>query len=626
MRNVSILFLAFAVLAVSSLHAQSRRDLFSVAPSNVPVGDDLDRKLDELRTDPLTEHVTHVRLGDAIEVATDFEFEMQLAPDLRVVARTRGITRNGSDEIFWQGTIGEDATIVSLLLSDGNLMGRFRANNQEWRIQPLGLGEHALVALDSDYSSEDYVIDFPWPGAGDPSVRSYSKSESSSGSSSLSELSIIDIMVVYSDDAGAAVNMPQAAAAWVADLQGALNNGGLGNTVLVDLVHTMQVTVSEPVTLEDALDDLVAGNSPYGGVSTARAAYGADIVVLALEDVTGGKGLANDIFAQSPSDAFAVVKRSYADGVRTALHEIGHLVGGLHTVAWMVDQDPGYDPDDDPANIWGTVSYAHGIGTGPSTIMATDGTRVQHFSQDDTFFPNTSTPMGGDYENNVQVWANNASTLANLVDADVEEENPPYVLTASLSGPVELAWKDYATYSATKLYVPSEGANVDCTECLIMWYERYSPTGPWYFTGITTTTLYMSMVWSEGHGYGIVITDGIQLHDAEIWVDYCEYGCGGGAKRVAESEGLPLSVSLRNPFPNPSASSVRISYATNVATQVELTVFDVIGRRLETLVDGKVEKGDHSVLWTLNNLPSGIYVVSLRTNGQVISKFVALNR
>jgi hypothetical protein len=48
---------------------------------------------------------------------------------------------------------------------------------------------------------------------------------------------------------------------------------------------------------------------------------------------------------------------------------------------------------------------------------------------------------------------------------------------------------------------------------------------------------------------------------------------------------------------------------------VELTVFDLSGRTVETLADSEFEAGQHSVSWDVESSPAGIYVVRLRAGG-----------
>ena len=78
---------------------------------------------------------------------------------------------------------------------------------------------------------------------------------------------------------------------------------------------------------------------------------------------------------------------------------------------------------------------------------------------------------------------------------------------------------------------------------------------------------------------------------------------------------------LRQNFPNPFNNHTTISYVLAEKAQVKLTVYDVSGRKLVSLYEGKQAKGEHSIEWNSNknnSLNAGIYFCSLKVNGAVV--------
>jgi hypothetical protein len=63
--------------------------------------------------------------------------------------------------------------------------------------------------------------------------------------------------------------------------------------------------------------------------------------------------------------------------------------------------------------------------------------------------------------------------------------------------------------------------------------------------------------------------------------------------------------------PNPTSSNTTISFNLPIETNVSIQVFDVQGRRLETLLSKKLKAGAHHLNWNLikgsNKFPTGIY-------------------
>jgi len=85
---------------------------------------------------------------------------------------------------------------------------------------------------------------------------------------------------------------------------------------------------------------------------------------------------------------------------------------------------------------------------------------------------------------------------------------------------------------------------------------------------------------------------------------------------------LPRSFLLRQNYPNPFNPSTTISFRTVTRGDVELTVYDLRGRRVTTLLEGAMSAGDHTVAWdgrgdNGETVVSGSYFYRLRVDDQV---------
>ncbi len=118
-------------------------------------------------------------------------------------------------------------------------------------------------------------------------------------------------------------------------------------------------------------------------------------------------------------------------------------------------------------------------------------------------------------------------------------------------------------------------------------------------------------------------------------VNYVE----GQATAVAESPiSLPTSLKLHPSYPNPfamNASSMRaeivIPFELPIASEVEISVFDVQGRRVATLFDGVKNSGTHRLVWngrdaSGNAVSAGIYFVQMKSAGQRMNQKVTMLR
>jgi len=78
---------------------------------------------------------------------------------------------------------------------------------------------------------------------------------------------------------------------------------------------------------------------------------------------------------------------------------------------------------------------------------------------------------------------------------------------------------------------------------------------------------------------------------------------------------LPSSISI-SAYPNPFNSTVTISYSVRQASlPVKLTIYDLAGREVVTLVNGKQESGRYNAIWSATGQTSGLYFVRLEANG-----------
>jgi hypothetical protein len=67
-------------------------------------------------------------------------------------------------------------------------------------------------------------------------------------------------------------------------------------------------------------------------------------------------------------------------------------------------------------------------------------------------------------------------------------------------------------------------------------------------------------------------------------------------------------------FPNPFNNSTVISYTLPEKMEVTLQVFDILGRQVATLVEGKQEPGVKSIRFDASGLSTGAYFYRLTTS------------
>jgi uncharacterized protein (DUF1501 family) len=84
----------------------------------------------------------------------------------------------------------------------------------------------------------------------------------------------------------------------------------------------------------------------------------------------------------------------------------------------------------------------------------------------------------------------------------------------------------------------------------------------------------------------------------------------------SSSEGrgaIPTKFTLNQNYPNPFNPTTTISFTLPEASNVELTVYDLNGRKVSALVNHRVRAGEHSIVFDASSLPSGVYFYKLVT-------------
>ncbi|MFZ1288760.1 MAG: S8 family serine peptidase [Melioribacteraceae bacterium] len=95
------------------------------------------------------------------------------------------------------------------------------------------------------------------------------------------------------------------------------------------------------------------------------------------------------------------------------------------------------------------------------------------------------------------------------------------------------------------------------------------------------------------------------------------------------SEILKTNFSLEQNYPNPFNPTTKISYTIPISmksekVKVQLMIYDILGRKVKTLVDKIQNAGNYEVEFNASLLPSGIYFYKLQTGNNTITKKMIL--
>ncbi|TVR14291.1 MAG: T9SS C-terminal target domain-containing protein [Balneolaceae bacterium] len=87
-----------------------------------------------------------------------------------------------------------------------------------------------------------------------------------------------------------------------------------------------------------------------------------------------------------------------------------------------------------------------------------------------------------------------------------------------------------------------------------------------------------------------------------------------------ENSERPEKVSLDQNFPNPFNPSTTIRYSIPVASNVNLIIYDMIGRKVTELIREYYQPGEYTVSFDATSLSSGVYMYQLTAGQTSITK------
>ncbi len=101
--------------------------------------------------------------------------------------------------------------------------------------------------------------------------------------------------------------------------------------------------------------------------------------------------------------------------------------------------------------------------------------------------------------------------------------------------------------------------------------------------------------------------------DTLIKTQYINIVAGSGIKKL--SDVVPEKFVLKQNYPNPFNPSTSIEFKLNVTSFVTLEIFDIKGRKVETLLNNEtMSSGIYKVNFTGDNLSSGVYFYNIRND------------
>jgi hypothetical protein len=97
-----------------------------------------------------------------------------------------------------------------------------------------------------------------------------------------------------------------------------------------------------------------------------------------------------------------------------------------------------------------------------------------------------------------------------------------------------------------------------------------------------------------------------------------------GAGDSSVDDALPTDVTLQDVYPNPVRGEATFVYGLPESGSVRLEIFDLLGRKVATVANGRRSAGRHEATWTVGAVSSGVYLARFNAAGRSIVRKIVV--
>ena len=113
-------------------------------------------------------------------------------------------------------------------------------------------------------------------------------------------------------------------------------------------------------------------------------------------------------------------------------------------------------------------------------------------------------------------------------------------------------------------------------------------------------------------------------HDYEYYYDDVYFLDWDVLVSVDDPENIPDRFTVLSNYPNPFNASTSLRYILHEASELEITIYDIRGRKIETLLSVRQDAGLYQVVWNAENRPSAIYFYRIQAGDYKETKKMVL--
>ncbi len=116
---------------------------------------------------------------------------------------------------------------------------------------------------------------------------------------------------------------------------------------------------------------------------------------------------------------------------------------------------------------------------------------------------------------------------------------------------------------------------------------------------------------------------GCLVTDLEYQSDFSQYDCSGSLLSIS-GKILPEILTINKVYPNPFNPITTIRYGLAQNSDVQISIYDINGRLITTLINEFQITGYHSITWDASSYPSGIYFINISASNYSVTQKIVL--
>jgi len=212
--------------------------------------------------------------------------------------------------------------------------------------------------------------------------------------------------------------------------------------------------------------------------------------------------------------------------------------------------------------------------------------------------------------------AANGARKITITNPDGQVVSSSAILTYNSALPVELVSFTAEVKRANEVRLNwSTATEVDCQKFNI---ERSSGNNTWTLLGS------IKAAGNSNIAVNYSYSDKSQLHTGVYSYRLKQYDNNGAFKVLNTIEvnynNIPSAFGLSQNYPNPFNPSTRISFQVAEKSNVNISVYDLLGDKITTLVNETKQPGQYDVTFDASRLASGVYFYKMQTDNFVVTK------